>query len=577
MTCLRIAVWLSVVACATVSIAAEKPRWRRPVDLACSADGRRLYVANRDSGTVSIVDCVKRTVTGEIEVGSRISAFTMPAPGKLLVTDDRKHELIVLVGGGSRWRVVSRLKLAAFPVDVVANKRGDRCYVSSLWSRTVTAVAVVDGPRPGLRIVKSIPLGYAPRKLCLVEASQRLIAADAFGGRLGVIDTSTLETVGVRETRGHNIRGLALSDGGKRLLVAQQSLNPLARSTRDDVHWGNMLSNLLSSAAVRDALDVSAQRKLRFVSTELGTPGAGAGDPGDVVVSGMNLAVALSGVNAIGIGRGHADRFLRVPVGERPTALAVSPDGRHVYVANTLADSISVVDFERARRVATISLGTPPPASLVRRGEALFSSATLSHDGWMSCHSCHTDGHTNGGLNDNLSDGSFGSAKRVLSLHGVAETGPWAWSGKVDSLEQQVRNSIVKTMNGKAPTDKQVAALTAYLRTLRPAPAASRELSREKLSALKRGRALFAKLNCVKCHAPPTYTSPGRYDVGLDDGTGNNRFNPPSLRGVGRRRALFHDGRARSVDEVLKRFRHQLPRALTNSEHRDLVEFLKSL
>ena len=52
----------------------------------------------------------------------------------------------------------------------------------------------------------------------------------------------------------------------------------------------------------------------------------------------------------------------------------------------------------------------------------------------MSCHSCHPDGHTNGLLNDNLGDGNFGAPKRVLSLLGVGQTGPWAWNGGVADL-----------------------------------------------------------------------------------------------------------------------------------------------
>ena len=57
--------------------------------------------------------------------------------------------------------------------------------------------------------------------------------------------------------------------------------------------------------------------------------------------------------------------------------------------------------------------------------------AKLAHDGWFSCHSCHTDGHTNSRLNDSLGDGSFGAPKRVLSLLGVNDTAPWAWNGGI--------------------------------------------------------------------------------------------------------------------------------------------------
>src|SRR5262249_5606729 len=155
--------------------------------------------------------------------------------------------------------------------------------------------------------------------------------------------------------------------------------------------------------------------------------------------------------------------------------------------------------------------------------------------------SCHTDGHTNGLLADTLGDGSYGAPKRVPSLLGTGATGPWGWTGPFERLGDQVRSSIETTMQGRPPTDEQVADLTAYLRALPPPTPADPAGGGE---AAARGRAVFDARGCTECHAPPEYTTPGRYDVGLADEVGNRRFNPPALRGVGRRTSLLHDGRA---------------------------------
>src|SRR5205085_2294299 len=47
-----------------------------------------------------------------------------------------------------------------------------------------------------------------------------------------------------------------------------------------------------------------------------------------------------------------------VPVGRTPGAVAVSPDGGRVYVANQGDGTISVLDATQARVVSTVSLGT---------------------------------------------------------------------------------------------------------------------------------------------------------------------------------------------------------------------------
>jgi YVTN family beta-propeller protein len=265
-----------------------------------------------------------------------------------------------------------------------------------------------------------------------------------------------------------------------------------------------------------------------------------------------------------------------VALGGRPSQLVVSFEGTRVFVADELSDTISIVDVKDASRVAEISLGPRPELSLADRGERLFYDGHLSHDGWMSCHSCHTDGHSNGLLNDNLGDGGFGAPKRVLSLLGVGRTGPWAWNGEIAELEDQIKKSIETTMRGPKPKDDQAQALAAFLRTLTPAPPLNPKSASDQ-AAIKRGREIFAARQCGRCHTPPDYTSEGTYDVGLKDQFNYAKFNPPSLRGVGQRDALFHDNRAANLEEVLGRFKHQIEGELPDKDLADLLAFLRSL
>jgi cytochrome c peroxidase len=256
----------------------------------------------------------------------------------------------------------------------------------------------------------------------------------------------------------------------------------------------------------------------------------------------------------------------------------ISSGGERAYVANTLSDSVSVVELDRREVAQHISLGPSPDLSLAQRGELLFYDATLSHDGWMSCHSCHADGHANSLLNDNMSDGSFGAPKRVLSLLGSRDTAPYAWTGEVASLEQQIRNSIENTMQGDLePSPRQLQALVAFVGSLDTPPPLDLARGVRDDSAVARGEQLFRSLACVHCHAPPTYTTPQTYDVGIHDRQGNTRFNPPSLRGVGQRGPYFHDNRAVSLEAVLQNEGHQLDRGLEEQELRDLIAFLQSL
>ena len=386
----------------------------------------------------------------------------------------------------------------------------------------------------------------------------------------------TLESV--RSLPAHNIRGLATSPDGQTLVLAHQTLSRLASSSFDDVHWGSLLNNHLRVLRV-EALtspdpDADVLRGSRLI--DLGEVGNAAGDPAGIAFDARGgLMVALSGVGEVAIGPGPDQPLRRTAVGRRPTTVALGPDGETAYVADMLDDTISVVELGAGTLLRSISLGPRPEPGAVGRGERLFHDARLSHHGWMSCQSCHTDGHTNGRLADTLGDGSYGAPKLVPTLLGGGTTGPWGWTGGVERLEEQVRKSIETTMRGAEPGDEQVADLVAYLRSLGPPPGGPPE-GRDAEEGVGRGRAVFRDRGCADCHAGPAYTSAGRYDVGLSDEVGNRRFNPPSLRGVGRRDRFLHDGRAGSLEEVFRDHAH--PRGpYCPPEVADLIAFLKTL
>jgi cytochrome c peroxidase len=321
-------------------------------------------------------------------------------------------------------------------------------------------------------------------------------------------------------------------------------------------------------AAGTDAELLRGSRLLR-----LDDVGNAAGDPAAVAFDRLgNYVVALAGVGEVAIGAGTGEPLHRLAVGRRPTAIALDPQGTKAFIADPSDDAIAVVAVGAAERLGTIRLGPRPEPTPADRGESLFFDARQSHDGWMSCQSCHTDGHTAGLKNDTLGDGSYGAPKQIPSLLGVGSTPPWTWVGGVDRLEVQVRMSIETTMQGRRPSEEQVEDLAAYLRSLEPPPSAPLDDP-----AVERGRAVFVARECATCHAPPAYTTPERYDVGLVDEVGNRMFNPPSLRGVGLRQPLLHDGRAKTLGDVFATHHHPRDARFSPQEAADLVEFLKTL
>lgn len=546
---------------------------RRPVALAVA--GRWLFVANQRSGTVSVIDTAALRVTGEVPVGRAPSDLAVTPDGTTLVVTDRDAgELVVLRRRGSRLDAPTRVPVGPDAASVVVSPDGSRCFVASRWSRRVTVVDLAAAGGPKVR--QSIPLPFPPGRQILLPDPPRLIAADAFGGRLVVIDPASGKIESVRELTAHNIRGLAVNDG--RLLVSHQVLSARATTSLADVHWGNLLTNNLREVAVAGMRNPRADLMDGSRLHHLGDAGRGAADPAGVAIAvGGVVVLALAGVGEVAVGGRRDGGWDRLPVGRGPTAVVVGPDGRHAFVANTFSDSVSVLDLTARRIAAEVPLGEKAEAAAVDRGEALFNDARLSHDGWFSCHSCHTDGHTNGLLADTMGDGSYGTPKRVPTLRGVKDTAPFGWTGTAKDLGAQLRSSVETTMRGAKLTGTQEADLLAYLRTLPPPPALDRFAEKAPAEAVRRGAAVFRAQGCAGCHEPPTYTSAKTYDVDLTDERGNRAFNPPSLRGVSQSGPYFHDGRAGTLTEVFTKHRHGWKAEPGRADLDDLLSFLADL
>jgi YVTN family beta-propeller protein len=213
----------------------SNPGLRRPVAVVLTDDGRWLFTANRNAGTISVIDTAQKKVTAEIAVGHLLDDLARTPDGRRLVAvAERAGELVVLDRKESYLRVAHRVKVSPSPVSVCIAADGKSCSVASLWTRQISQVALEDSPR----VLKTIDLPFAPRRLISADSS-RLMVADAYGGRLALVDLERGVVDSVRTLPAHNIRGLAWSHDGKHLLLAHQILHRLGTASRDDIHWGN--------------------------------------------------------------------------------------------------------------------------------------------------------------------------------------------------------------------------------------------------------------------------------------------------------------------------------------------------
>ncbi len=559
--------------------ASEAAQPLRPVDACFFDNDQTLLVVCQRSGEVLALDSTSGAVKTRLTVGGDLTSIERLPGGTAWAVDTAGDRLIEIDLEAGKLIAKSTIDCVRSPVSVIAGE-ANQLLVAGLWSRQVTCVArpAIDEPA---RPVWTRNLNFSPKTLRLLQPENVVLAVDAFGSQIAYLDASTGEQLRQIEFYGHRIRGMVDDPDGKRLIVSHQMLNSAAQSSNNDIHWGMMVSNDLRWLDRGRVMDADEENFYKDGHIDpIGIVGQGGADPNDLVctVDGI-VIVPLGGANEVAIGHEEFYELARLPVGINPVAVAVDSRGKTGWVVNRLDDSLTQIDIGERSVLKTVRLSEGWSPTIAELGERLFHNASLAHDGWMSCSSCHPGGHAVNERADNLSDGAYTSPKRVLSLLGRADTAPFGWIGADAKLEAQLQRTVRTTMQGHNKlTGEQVTQLTAFLESLVPPPPVVDASIPEVGESIARGQAIFQRQGCNDCHAGSKYTSAELYDVGLEDELGHTRFNPPSLLGVGQRGPrYFHDLRAESLESVFTEHRHTLDQPLSQPDLEDLLTFLRSL
>lgn len=573
---------------------AKEPRDRSPVDLALTPDEAWLITVNQTSDTVSLVNIAEAAVADEVACGQHPSAIAISRDGRrVLVTGTYSGTLDRFDLADGKLTPTGSIDLGFHPVGVALSPDERMAYVAL---EAAAAVAMVDLEQP--QVLDRIEVGRWPRYLAVSPDGSRLAVGTSGDQSVSVVDTAERKMLFQERLQGLNLGQMVASADGNYvyfpwMIYRQNPIDP----RNIQAGW------VLGSRIARVRFDGPARRQ----AMTLDERGKAVADPHGIGLTSDEawLVASASGTHELLVYRteglvlqdfggpgdhidprlAHDDRrYYRVPLGGRPMGLRIARDDRRVFAANYLTNAVQVVDLDERQLVQTISLGDSPEPSLARRGEEIFFDGRRSLDQWYSCHSCHYEGGTNATVMDTLNDGSIRTFKTVLPLRNIAQTSPWTWHGWQQDLGAAMRKSLTETMQGPRPTDDDVQALVAYLSALAAPPNPHRRGQTELSDVAERGRQVFQseKAGCANCHRGSYFTDGEIHDVG----TGSSRdayegYNTPSLIGAYSRVRLLHDGRAKSLDELLTG-PHSPDKVtgageLTDGERADLIEYLKSL
>jgi cytochrome c peroxidase len=277
----------------------------------------------------------------------------------------------------------------------------------------------------------------------------------------------------------------------------------------------------------------------------------------------------------------NAAEFIRrrVQVPRGPLGLAVH-DGRAV-VMSQFDRAVSIVAVDNAK-AAPITIALSRPAGEVdavfERGRQMFHDTfdpRISKDG-RACASCHPDGREDG-FTWSTPDGP----RQTISLAGrLPNAAPYGWFGDHGSLRNHLTHTVSR-LGGQGFDTKDLAdldALATYITRMK-APVASPNFASKEL--IRKGRELFhdAAQGCGDCHAEGG-TDRTRHDIG----TGRElearfSFDTPSLMSIVGSAPYFHDGRYKSLDDLLAKADDKMGHAkhLNADQRVAMVAYMESL
>jgi DNA-binding beta-propeller fold protein YncE len=536
----------------------------------------RVFVTEAGAGTLAVIDRGTRRLLRRMPTGGQ-------QPTGLAVTRDGFVLVCNRFSGGVALidpivgRSIRQRELLGEPTEAVVSRDGTRAFVTVAQRDELAVLSL-----PDLKLVKRIVVGRRPRALALSPNGETLLVASHQGGDVWHLDAASLEVLRRIPTTGVNLRAVAFAPTGSRAYVSGQ-IPANTRITAEPLDiWTNTLFALDLSAPERSA---NAEGWLDFADAPSPDPGALA------VLEDERVAVALQGSDEVLLVRTPGPHLRtydpkierRTRVGWLPGALAVSPDGRELWVANELGSSISVLARSDLRLLQSIALGSPSPrpADSVRlQGRRIFASASRTLGGQFSCASCHPDTKADGLTWEfnHVRDGLTRRNTRFLR-GGITGTAPFRWSGEETTVEEFVQNEFVGLLQGPRQPHDVLHAVWLHLDQADLPPNPYRDAGQKWTAAGRRGKQLFeGEAGCSACHAGELAGGTG---MRAHVGTSAQPLDVPHLRGCYDSAPYLHDGRAATLEAIFSRHnphaRHGKASELTPTQLADLLEYVREL
>jgi YVTN family beta-propeller protein len=308
--------------------------------VAVGPDNRTLYLSEGNNGRVGIFDLVTQqrlyswsldgTFRGKTYANSLTATLQLSPDGRLLFVLDLGHFRLVILDTNSK-QILSSIPVGRMPFGLAISPDGRFAYVSNVGMFQYSLVPGYDAERP-----KQTGLDFPPYGFPSKEAAEGTTIDGKQIPGLGdpnVPEANSLWVIDVADPAQPNV--IAKIKTG-----VQVGDNSVGGSSPGAVVAGR--DRVFVSNAAQDSVTIINARSKQVERTVLLEPAAAVKGLRGVLPFGMALSpddkrlyVACSGINAVAVLEARKGQVMGYfPTAWFPARLAVSPDGKVLYVAN---------------------------------------------------------------------------------------------------------------------------------------------------------------------------------------------------------------------------------------------------
>lgn len=260
--------------------------------------------------------------------------------------------------------VVGTIAVPKAPRGIIASDDGSRIYVANSGSNSISVIDTSVN-----RVINTIEnLGYTPEELALSRNNNIIYATNPYSNNVSVIDVVSNLVID-RIDVGKNPTGIVTDKERRKIYVANTdslTISVIDMDARTIERTLTVSSNPRFLALCDDRLYVGNERVNDIYVIEIPAytiKTINVGFRPEWLVCGLanRIYVANADYHEVAFVHTALDLITRsIPVGDRPSGMAVDSIRRKLYVVNRLSDDVSVVDVTAEKVKKIIHMGKKP-------------------------------------------------------------------------------------------------------------------------------------------------------------------------------------------------------------------------